>query len=280
MLKLCPVSFYAYISCQPFAGNWLISSVQVWSPNDDSCCSDFECSVGPNEQSSFIFLFRIKPTGNNCVYWMSAAFDITSDRIWLCEVQLEYCGKHCWMDGLLDWVYSTNLLMIYWFLLWNMQASSSHKIESFTTFHLMIIPYLLLLVTSTSVLSIRTMENFSNIIGVIGLLILLSLVYWMFCFLSDEVAKWTEEGLPTSKSFLSVKKGEEWSKIAYQSSKLMKMWSKYEELNFYWNPSCSIYPTSSQVLRYLLIYYDPVILLLLTLTNAFLWSLNNQKKLL
>ncbi|KAL0007009.1 hypothetical protein SO802_008511 [Lithocarpus litseifolius] len=23
------------------------------------------------------------------------AFDLTSDRIWLCEVQLEYCGKHC-----------------------------------------------------------------------------------------------------------------------------------------------------------------------------------------
>ena len=107
MLELCPVSFYAYISCQPFTGNWLISSLQVWSPNDDSCCSDIESSVykksrvnvGPNGQTSFIFLFRIKPTSNNCVYWMSAAFDLTSDRIWLCEVQLEYCRKHCWMDG-------------------------------------------------------------------------------------------------------------------------------------------------------------------------------------
>ena len=106
MLELCPISFYAYISCQPFAGNWLISSVQVWSPSNDSCCSDIESSlyrksmvnVGPNEQRSFIFLFRIKPTGNNCVSWMSAAFDLTSDRIWLCEVQLEYCGKHCLMD--------------------------------------------------------------------------------------------------------------------------------------------------------------------------------------
>ena len=90
-----------------FARNWLISFVQVWSPNDDSCCSDNESfvykkskvNVGPNEQSSLIFLFRIKPTGNNWVYWMSTAIDLTSDRIWLCEVQLEYCGKHCWMDG-------------------------------------------------------------------------------------------------------------------------------------------------------------------------------------
>ncbi|KAL0007010.1 hypothetical protein SO802_008512 [Lithocarpus litseifolius] len=24
-----------------------------------------------------------------------SAFDLTSDKIWLCEVQLEYCGKHC-----------------------------------------------------------------------------------------------------------------------------------------------------------------------------------------
>ena len=145
----CEEACWSFISIAfTFARNWLISSVQVWSPNDDSCCSDNESfvykkskvNVGPNELRSLIFLFRIKPTGNNCVYWMSAAFDITSDRIWLCEVQLEYCGKHCWMDGLLDWVYSTNLLMIYWFLLWNMQASSSHKIESFTTFHLMIIP--------------------------------------------------------------------------------------------------------------------------------------------
>ena len=90
-----------------FAGNWLIFSVQVWSSNDDSCCSDIQSSVykkswvnvGPNEQTSFIFLSRIKSTSNNCVYWMSVAFDLTSDRIWLCEVQLEYCGKHCWMDG-------------------------------------------------------------------------------------------------------------------------------------------------------------------------------------
>ena len=48
--------------------------------------------------------------------------------------------SHCLLFGILDRVYSTNLLMISWFLLWTMQASSSHKIEAFTTFDLMIIP--------------------------------------------------------------------------------------------------------------------------------------------
>ena len=54
--------------------------------------------------------------------------------------------------------------MIYWFSLWTMQASSSHKIEAFTTFHQMSIPQLLFLVTTSSIVSIGTMEKISSII--------------------------------------------------------------------------------------------------------------------
>ena len=155
--------------------------------------------------------------------------------------------------------------------------------------------------TTTSVVSIGTMEKISNIIGGIGLLILLSLVYWMFCFLSNEVARWTVCGnisscifdwglaftsysarkigdwLPSKSSFHARRgsaniyifpecqgvhcwkigaKGERGRQVQDSSRTSHQdwwiRWSKYEEINFYRNPSRSIYPTSSQVLRYLL----------------------------